>query len=334
MRKDYPMKSPSLAVIAALAITILAGCTLNNSRPKSQPISTPAASGNQKLSLVVGSLTREYVVHVPPQYDGNTPLPVVIMFHGGGGNDTQVISATGWDAKADQEGFLAVFPQGTRPDQSQPRKFVGNPSSWNDGSARGIGAVKGNIDDVGFVSAMIQDLEQRYKVDSRHIYATGFSNGASMTFRLARELPYEFAAVAPVSGGDWETDVVPDRTTPVIYFTGLADPLNPFDGGNIFIGAKSFGTKEAVPDMIASWVKLANCQEQGRVIYEQDGAKGVAYCGNGNIGVVELYTIEGHGHFWPGGPTDLPVSVAGKNTAKISATDVIWNFFLQYANEN
>jgi polyhydroxybutyrate depolymerase len=85
------------AVLAALALTILAGCTLSNPRPTSHPVFTPAASGNQKLSLVVGSLTREYVVHVPPQYDGRTPLPVVIMFHGGGGNDTQVLSATGWN---------------------------------------------------------------------------------------------------------------------------------------------------------------------------------------------------------------------------------------------
>lgn len=117
------MKTISFALFAVLFLAILAGCTPVNLRPAS----TPIVSGNQTSGIASGGLIREYVVHVPPQYDGRTILPVVIMFHGGVGNVVHALSETGWDVKADQEGFLAVFPQGTRPDASKLPAFIGTP---------------------------------------------------------------------------------------------------------------------------------------------------------------------------------------------------------------
>jgi polyhydroxybutyrate depolymerase len=235
---------------------------------------------------------------------------------------------TGWAEKADAEGFLAVFPEGTPADASRRARFRDNPQTWNDGSGRSnVGAVRLGAADVEFVSTMLSDLRTRVSVDERRIYATGFSNGASMTFRVARELPRILAAVAPVAGADWLHGMTPERAVPILYITGAADPLNPIDGGDIRIGPTIFGEKPPVREMIGEWVRMAGCPEEPRVVYNQGGARGVAYGFPGAPPSVVLYTIDGHGHHWPGGNSRLPESLAGRNTATLNATDVIWEFF-------
>ena len=174
---------------------------------------------------------------------------------------------------------------------------------------------------------MLADLKTRCSVDDRRIYATGFSNGASMSFRVARELSRSFAAVAPVAGADWLADKTPERPVPILYITGTADPLNPLAGGEIRIGQRALGRKPPTAELIGKWVKLLGCPEQPQVVYDQDGAKGLAYGRPGDAPSVVLYTIDGHGHHWPGGHSLLPEYLAGKNTAKLNATDVIWEFF-------
>jgi len=123
---------------------------------------------------------------------------------------------------------------------------------------------------------------------------------------------------------------VPKRSVPLLYMTGTADPLNPLDGGEIHIGKITFGTKAPVQEMIGNWLKIDGCSEDGRVVYDKDGAKGIAYSPVGMPAEVVLYTIEGHGHYWPGGGSDLPESIAGKNIAKPNATDIIWGFFASH----
>ena len=164
-------------------------------------------------------------------------------------------------------------------------------------------------------------------MDEHRIYATGFSNGASMCFRLARELSRNIAAVAPVAGSDWLTGKRPERAIPILYITGTADPLNPIRGGVIRIGGKGFGEKPSTETIISGWVKLHGYPEEPRVVYDKDGTKGTAYGPSSDVIGVVLYTIEGHGHHWPGGKSALPESLARKNTARLSATDVIWEFF-------
>jgi polyhydroxybutyrate depolymerase len=250
------------------------------------------------------------------------------MFHGGGGTAKAARWETGWAEKADQEGFLAVFPEGTRADPTRPPRFRGNPQSWNDGSRRpNVRAARLEVADVEFVSMMLSDLKARFRIDERRIYATGFSNGASMTFRVARELSPLIAAAAPVAGADWLEDKTPERPVPLLYLTGTADPLNPVGGGEIRIGQRAFGRKPPTQEMIGKWVKMVGCPEEPRVVYDQDGARGLAYGFPGGADRVVLYTIDGHGHHWPGGKSALPESLAGKNTAKLKATDIIWEFF-------
>jgi len=293
-------------------------------RADEKPTVTSIASGTHPFAITVQGVERSYFVHVPPSYDSTKKWPVVVMFHGGGGTAQAAMWDTGWDDKSDKEGFLAVFPEGTPPDASRPGRFRDNPQTWNDGSKRpNVGAASRGVPDVDFVAAMLADLKLRFGVDERRIYITGFSNGASMAFKVARELSTIVAAAAPVAGADWLSGTNPARAVPVLYITGTADPLNPFEGGEIRIGAKTFGTKTSVREMIGNWVKMHGIRDERPVV----GATAVAYGLQGEPAKAVLYTIEGHGHHWPGGKSALPMRLAGKNTAKLKATDVIWEFF-------
>jgi polyhydroxybutyrate depolymerase len=288
-------------------------------------------ANDHTYSIAVDALNRQYVVHIPQGYVRTKPWPVVIMFHGGGGHAAAAMSETGWTRKADDEGFLAVFPEGTRPDPTRPARFRGNPQSWNDGSnRRNVRAVMRDVPDVAFAKSMIADIKMRFNVDDRRIYVTGFSNGASMTFRVARELSSMIAAAAPVAGADWMTDVEPEHPVPLLYITGDADPLNPIHGGEIHIGATSYGVKPATETMIDNWVAMLGLPHESHTVYDQDGALGVAYSRPNSDDEVMLYTIAGHGHHWPGGNSMLPAVLAGPNTAKLNATDVIWDFFKRH----
>ncbi len=309
-----------------MGLLFLCGCHVSSAGTEERATVQSMATGTHLFAVTVKGVERRYFLHVPPAYDPAKKWPVVVMFHGGGGTAKAAMWETGWAEKADKEGFLAVFPEGTPPDASRPARFRDNPQTWNDGSGR-PGAARLEVADVEFVSLMLSDLKARFSVDERRIYATGFSNGASMTFRVARELSRVLAAAAPVAGADWLDAKTPERPVPILYITGTADPLNPIGGGDIRIGQRTFGKKPQIQEMIGKWVKMAGCAEEPHAVYDKDGAMGIAYCLSGDAASVVLYTIDGHGHHWPGGKSALPESLAGKNTAKLKATDVIWEFF-------
>jgi len=313
----------SAALLLALAGAALAGDGLP---PKRLPPRTRA------FRLRVEGRLRSYLVHRPPSRGETGPMPVVIMLHGGGGTGRGALWETRWNEKADAEGFLAVFPEGTPPNPFRPGNFLRNPQTWNDGSKRSaLTAVQKGVEDVAFLRALIDELEDRFSVDARRIYVTGFSNGASMTFRAGRELSGRIAAIAPVAGIDWMADTEPERFVPLIYLTGTDDPLNPMQGGEIRLGRKSYGVKPPTREMIERWVERAVVPGEPRTICDRDGAKGLAWGREGEETAVVLYTFEGHGHHWPGGRSALPAYLAGRNTARLSATDLVWAFFEKHA---
>ncbi len=334
------MRSPLMTNSRCLGVMAIAGLLLGFAWVDSKSgsvvgLSEAPTPGRHAFSLDVEGLTRHYLVHVPRGYRADKDWPVLLMFHGGGGRAEVAMEETGWAAQADRSGFLAVFPEGTRSNPDRPARFAGNPQSWNDGSQRpAVGAVERGVDDVAFVDAMLDDLKSRFAVDVRRIYATGFSNGASMAFRLARQRPTTFAAIAPIAGGDWLEALKPDRAAPVLYITGTEDPLNPIDGGEVRIGRRSYGRKPPVRQLIDRWVALHHVVDDPRVVFDRDGARGLAYRGGSGEQAVVYYTLDGHGHHWPGGKSLLPAWLVGPNIASLSATDVVWQFFAAHALSN
>jgi polyhydroxybutyrate depolymerase len=144
--------------------------------PQSQTM-PPATVGDVTHSLSYGGQERTYILHIPSSYDAARPTPLVIVFHGFGLNAEEMIRITGFNVQADARGFLVVYPNGS-----------GRTSSWNGGDCCGEAAIK-QVDDVGFVGALIEELAKSFNLDARRVYAAGFSNGAIMAYRLACDLP-------------------------------------------------------------------------------------------------------------------------------------------------
>ena len=310
-----------------LSTLFLFGCAVSTSDQRETMKLKMFEPGNHSLAVNIGKTERHYIVHVPKGYDGQSPVPVVMMFHGGGGTGRAAMRETGWTKKADECGFLAVFPEASRPDSSKPANFRYNPQTWNDGSGR----FRSHVDDVGFISKLIEDLKTRFHIDSKRIFATGFSNGASMTYRLGIELSERIAAIAPVAGALWIEDPKPHRPVPLLYITGAQDPLNPIDGGipRLAIGGRGLGgrSKPPVEEQIKKWARMLHCAKRPKVIHDHDGVIGIRYGSCEDMSEAIFYTVDGMGHTWPGGFSILPEAWVGKTSDKLKANNVIWEFF-------
>ncbi len=291
--------------------------------------------GDHNFTIIVGGVARRYTVRVPPGYDGRTPVPVVVMLHGGGGTSEGAATETGWGAKADQAGFLAVFPNALSEDPARPASFSRNPQLWNDGSDRFYPGQK-PPDDVGFLNAMLDAVLANFTVEARRIFCTGFSNGASMTFRVGAELSRRFAAIAPVAGACWIDPGELRRPVPMCYITGTADPLNLLAGGvpKLATGASEkvrAKPKPPVRDSILKWVRATGCPATPRDTADARGVRTETF-GPGRDGTEVVYiAVEGLGHTWAGGKSLLPEFLVGKRSNKINATDLIWEFFRKHS---
>jgi polyhydroxybutyrate depolymerase len=222
---------------------------------------------------------------------------------------------------------LTVFPEASLEDPTRREAVRENPRLWNDGSRRSAVARR-NVDDIGYLAAVLDDLQRRFAVDADRIFVTGFSNGASMTFRIGVELADRVAAIAPVSGHLCLPDPRPVRPLSMIYIIGLADPINPMAGGPVESPWGARRQKPPIIDSIHAWTRLIGASSQPTLLCEQEGVKLVRY-GPGTTGCeVQLCTIEGQGHEWPGARRTLPRSISGPQTNKLNATQAVWDFFV------
>jgi polyhydroxybutyrate depolymerase len=287
--------------------------------------------GDHYFKMDFGNIERKYLVYIPQGYAGGNALPVVVMIHGAGGTSEWTMHETGWDDKADKEGFLVVFPDGVPVNPSKPPKFMTNPQLWNDGSLRSASFGR-DIDDMGFLVAMLDDLEKRFTIDRKRIYFTGFSNGASMTFRAGAELSQRVAAIAPVAGHCWLKDPKPDRPIPTVFMVGDQDPLVPFEGGDFRSPwLRRIERQPPVLTTIDKWAAAIGCAGDFHPM-EHDTKFRIKrrYGPTPSGGELQVYVIRFLGHHWPGGKAGLSERIGGKPSNAINATDVIWEFFAQH----
>lgn len=276
------------------------------------------------------NIIREFSLYVPPNLNKNNSYPLVFCFHGGGGTGKTMIYTTGFMKKAYKEKFIIVFPNGTRPNPNLPAKFGTNSQTWNDKSSRGIRAAEKNVDDIKFVHDMVKYIESKYKIDKDRIYATGFSNGASFTFTLGIECSDIFAAIAPVSGCLWLKEPKLKEMVHLLYISGDSDPLNPIDGGEIFIGGKSFGVKTSLKKIISNWQKAVGGGYHPEKIDAKKGITAIQLTAK-NKGDIEYYIVKGLGHHWSGGRITLSESKQfGYISDTLNATNIIWDFFAKH----
>jgi polyhydroxybutyrate depolymerase len=256
-------------------------------------------------TLTWGGVVRHFDVHVPASYDPTRPTPVVLDFHGYTSNASQQALLSRMNAASDAAGYVAVHPQGS-----------GSTPSWNAGACCGSAAAE-SVDDIGFVDAMLDALETELCIDPARVYATGFSNGGFLAYRLACERADRIAAIAPVAGVLGVASCAPSRPVPVLHFHGTLDTLVPYQGSD----QNGF---PSVHDTVAGWAARNGCAGVPAVTFAQcdTACETHAACAAG--AEVTLCTITGGGHTWPGG---LPLPGLGHTTSAVVATDAMWAFF-------
>ena len=320
-------------ICTAITLGLLtAGCTSRAAPPQPDTApGKPATPGHATHTLTSGGHERTYGVYVPTSYTGKTPLPLVVVLHGGGGSSHSTLRDSNWQQKAEAETFLLVTPNGLARDPTQPAKFRGNPQTWNDGSGRFTHGDKAElIDDVAFLDAMLDEIIGKLAVDEKRVYVTGFSNGAAMTFRFGERSKRRIAAIAPVAGACWSERPRLAHPIPLCYITGDKDLLNPMNGGTITLpggtAALNATPKPSVSECVARWSRALG--EDTALEPRETLSHGVRVTTNRKS--VTLVTIPGLGHYWPGGARNLPEAIAGPYVNVFDATGFIWDFFARH----
>ena len=271
--------------------------------------------------LEVDGRERSYELHVPKNYDGNQPIPLVLALHGRFGTGAGEEKLAHLDKLSDKHAFWVVYPNG-----------LGR--SWADGRAA-TPSDKSGTDDVKFISALIDNMEQEYKVDTKRIYATGMSNGGFMSGRLACDLSNRIAAVAIVAASLSENTAAtcnPVQPVSVMIIQGSDDPLVPLEGGTLRRGG-SGGSVLSHQAAVQKFVELNRCNSQPKKEHLADrandgttvDAEWYASCADGTQ--VHGYVVNGGGHTWPSGMPYLPAAMIGKTTHNLDASELIWHFF-------
>jgi polyhydroxybutyrate depolymerase len=293
---------------ALILVLLVPGCSSDGS-------TRPLKPGTYDLHLTSDGLLRTYRLHVPPGYTGNSPYPLVIVLHGGGGTGIEMESLTGFSALADQENFIVAYPNG----------YVDH--HWADGRGTTQPEIQG-VNDVNFISDLITKVCQDANIDSTRVYACGFSNGAIMTNLLGCDLSYRLAAIGGVSGELAEniSDHTPSQPLGVIYFHGTDDPVVPYDGG-LVLGPNG-GRVLSVNETMLFWVEADGSDSTPSMtlladVDPTDGTRVIHFASLNGSGDTEvhLYRVENGGHTWP------DCSLIGKVTHDIDATQLMWDFF-------
>lgn len=306
-------------------------------------ISRPVIALDLKDSVSLQKKTREFLIHVPDAVAQQEKLPVVLVFHGGGGNADQVRKQTGMDSVADHHGFMAVYPEGTA-------ALLGNMRTWNAGVCCGV-AKRDNIDDIGFVSALIDKLVEQHHADPARIYATGHSNGAMMSYRLACELSDKIRAIAPNSGQRVFQDCHPSRPVPVMHIHGTADPCALYGGGqqcggcfSNMLGLPLPGDKWPcfpVREIVAEHAKINGCAAETEIVFTKGAVACERFKSCPPDATVVLCSIKGAGHIWAGSDDKAFCAqkprmcsrhekVIGTSNNDVNAGELMWGFFKDF----
>lgn len=312
---------PRRILAAALCLTIAlcaGGCKRTTSTSPAAAASATAGTspipvGSTSYSIEIDGLKRTYHVYRPGGLTG--PAPLVVFLHGGYGSGTQAEQYYGWDQEAAAHGFLVVYPDGYD-------------RAWDTGGGCcGVPASK-NIDDVAFITAVVARIEAATPVDPHRVFATGISNGGIMDYRLACSTTL-FAAIGPDSATELGSCDSPAPLS-VIHIHGTADERIPYAGGPGSGSAHIDGP--AVPTVASDWRRIDACAPPMLTTSDHGViTTSTAACAHGRA--VELVTVAGAGHQWPGSP-DRPViqKVLDLDTPfpDLNATDLIWSFFAEH----
>ncbi len=295
----------ALAVVCSTAATSVAASTSHESHA-AVPV------GSSTHTITVGTLARTFLVYRPASLSRSSPVPLVVMIHGGGGNAAAAERTYGWDAEADSEHFVVAYPEGID-------------HSWSvGGGCCGVPA-RSHINDAGFITQLVSTVSRELPIDPKRVYATGISEGGMLAYHLACQTSV-FAAIGPDSATLLGSCPAPPAIS-VIHIHGTADQRIPYDGspgaGVNHIDGPS------IPDLNAMWRSVDRCPLP-RTTAAGLVTTSVATCPHGRS--VVLISVAGAGHQWPGAVCGSRCSrgLADPPSTALNATQTIWRFFAQH----
>ena len=247
-------------------------------------------TGKVTKELIINGTTREYIIYVPENYTGTSSVPLLLSFHGLTSNMEFNFNYTNFDQLAENENFIVVHPNGI------DNRWTVNAS---------------NNPDIDFIEALLDQLENDYKIESNRIYSTGMSNGGNFSFTLACGLNNRIAAFASVTGLMLQAaigDCIPTRPLSILHIHGTEDQIANY----AFVhGGLDFWIEHNATNMNPIVSNSPNIDTQDGSTVEKD-----AYL-NGEDGVEVLHRkVIGGGHQWPGFQGNMD----------INASEEVWNF--------
>ena len=315
----------------ALAWVGATGCPLPGSQ---EALTSPyPASGTMSRDVRAPGGTRSYVVHVPARGAG-TARPLLLVLHGSGGSGRWMEDETRMDSIADLRGFVVAYPDGVR-------GILGTQGSdWNAGTCCGV-AQKANVDDIGFLRAIMADVSARTVIDSARVYVAGFSDGGRMTYRAGCELADRVAAIAVVAGSLVLERCQPSRTPSLIAIHGTRDTDVAFDdavpgrGGRADSAATAAVGETKLPPSVVTWGRLAGCTGTSAPLPDARDARvhavSLTGCASADISVL---SVRGGTHEWPRPPNSDDIAAAEHAGTvairKLPASEVIVEFLLRH----
>ena len=324
-----------LVLIAGLGLgTVWAqdGSLRERLRQRQQERAVPVADvptitrpGDYRQSLEHGGRSRVYRVHVPASYRPEVAAPLLLALHGGGGSMDYMgrDENYGLISLSERTGLVLVLPNGIS------RLRSGMLATWNAGDCCGA-ARDEQVDDVGYIRQVLEQVQRQLRIDPQRIYATGLSNGAMMAYRLACELPGVFRAIAAVAGTDntrhCSSLPTPAQAVSVLHIHARNDSHVLYEGGAgpDAVERSMITDFRSVPETVARWVERNSCPKTPQRVLEKDGAWCERYAPCAGDTQLQLCVTATGGHSWPGGSKRRGEAP----TQSISANDVMWTFFM------
>lgn len=283
----------------------------------------PLYAGDFERSITVDGERRDYRVHLPTCYDKLTPLPVVLVFHPTGMSSATASKFSGFSEEAECRGFIAVYP---------------NSAAWGAARSFNAGGLSGHLqrkakNDVKYVAQLLDDLSSWVTVDNKRLYATGFSNGGMMCYRLALEMPHRFAAIAPISGTMAVRTICQAAPIPILHIHGTKDRVVPITGPNLWT-PKNLDFL-SVQETLNFWRSINQCSVSPEATWLPDTSRDRmrilqrVYSSDATGAEIRFLEIQGGGHWWPGDRSLL--GRLSKSTGDIDGPQVIWEFFQRFS---
>lgn len=279
--------------------------------------------GRERTAIIVAPST-------PPPTHGRA---LVLMLHGAGGCAFNVMSSTRWAQLAEQDNFVAVFPNGTACDETRPENFLRNPQTWNSEqgfsiSSGGRSAEAKGVDDVAYLAALVSHVSSTTAINPRRVFVAGHSNGACMAFHFAASRPDLIACVGAVAGHLRPGLSCLPCPVSLICVSGDQDPFAPLVGG--VVGARGRDAKITTrPQRLnaVEWARANGIPDAATTLRNDMHISDLRWGPTEHGAEVRWVIIKGHGHSWPGGISRLPLMLVGPTSNALDGTNEIWSFF-------